>query len=185
MSRIAAIETENAQGKTAELLAAVKKMLGGTPNMFRTAAQAPAALEALVALFGATAHGALRPKVREAIALAVAEANGCDYCLSAHSALGTGAGLTAGELTDARAASAQDPKTNAILQFAKALVLARGQVGQGALNAVRNAGVSDPEVLEVVTNVALNVFTNYLNIVADTEIDFPVVRARDAIARAA
>lgn len=180
MSRITAIELNQAQGKTAELLGAVQKMLGGAPNMFRTAAQSPAVLEAMVGMFGATAHGTLRPKVREAIALAVAEANGCDYCLSAHSALGAGAGLSQEERDQARAGMSLDPKTNAILQLGKALVLGRGRLSEGTLDAVRSAGVTDAEALEVVANVALNIFTNYFNLLADTDIDFPIVRARTA-----
>lgn len=185
MSRITAVDPNQAQGKAGELLAVVDKMLGRTPNMFRTAAHAPAALESLIALFGATAHGTLRAKVRESIALAVAEANGCDYCLSAHSAFGEDAGLTRDEIERARAASAEDAKTNAVLRFANTLVLTRGQVGQGALSSLRNVGVSDAEILEVITNVALNIFTNYMNIIAETDIDFPVVRAGEVATPAA
>lgn len=185
MSNITAVDPNQAQGKTGELLAAVDKMLGGTPNMFRTAARAPAALESLIALFGATAQGTLKARTRESIALAVAEANGCDYCLSAHSAFGKGAGLTPDEIERARTGAAPDAKTNAILQFAKALVLARGNVGRSALSSLRNVGVGDAEILEVITNVALNIFTNYLNIVAETDIDFPLVRAGEAATRAA
>jgi uncharacterized peroxidase-related enzyme len=185
MSRIAAIDPNQAQGKTAELLAQVQMMLGGTPNMFRTAAQAPAVLESLVALFGASARGTLRAKTRESIALTVAEANGCDYCLSAHTALAKGAGLSQDEAEEARAASSPDAKTHAILELAKTLVLCRGRIGGAALDDVRGAGVTDAEVLEVIAQVAMNIFTNYLNIVADTDIDFPVVRAGQPVERAA
>jgi uncharacterized peroxidase-related enzyme len=185
MSRIAAIDPNQAQGKTAELLGAVKKMLGATPNLFRTAAQAPSALESLVALFGATAHGTLGPRIRESIALAVAELNGCDYCLSAHSALGKGAGLSREDMERARAASSHDKKTDAILQLARVVVLSRGRVSDELLDSVRRVGVSDVEIVETITNVVLNIFTNYLNIVADTDIDFPVVRAGEVTGHAA
>lgn len=127
--------------------------------------------------FGAVASGTLRPAVREAIALAVAETNGCDYCLSAHAALGRGAGLSADAIASARRGESTDPKTAAILRFARTLVLERGRVSARGLEALRESGVSDAEALEVVSNVALNIFTNYVNLVADTEIDFPVVRA--------
>jgi uncharacterized peroxidase-related enzyme len=177
MTRIAALDPQATTGKTHANLQAVAKLLGGIPNMFRTAAQSPAVLEALVGMFGATAHTSLPGRVREAIAIAVAEANGCDYCLSAHAVLGKGAGLSDDDLGRARDAVASDPKTTALLRFARQLVVERGRLGDGAHEAVRRAGATDAEILEVVAIVALNVFTNYLNLVADTEIDFPVVRS--------
>jgi uncharacterized peroxidase-related enzyme len=176
MSRIAAIDPEKTQGKTHELLTAVHQMLGATPNMFRVAAQAPAVLEALVGFNVAAAHGVLRPAVRQSIALTVAEANGCDYCLSAHSFIGTRIGLSEEDQARARTGSARDPKTDALLRFARALVLERGNLGEPAVAGLRAAGVSDAELLETIAHVALNVFTNYLNKVVGTDIDFPVVR---------
>jgi uncharacterized peroxidase-related enzyme len=176
MSRIAALDPSTTHGKTHEILAAVHQMLGATPNLFRVAAQSPATLEGLVGLNGAVAHGSLRAATREAIALSVAETNGCDYCLSAHSALGRGAGLSDDAIERARDAVSADPKVTAILRFARAVVTQHGRVSDADLAAVRSAGVSDAEVLEIVANVVLNVFTNYLNLVADTEIDFPAVR---------
>lgn len=177
MSRIAAVDPSQTQGKTRQTLDAVNKMLGATPNLFRVAAQAPSVLEGLVGLMGAVSQGTLRPGVREALALTVAEANGCDYCLSAHSVLGKGAGLSEGDIAQARNASSPDAKTAAMLGFARAAVLERGRISAAGLTALRQAGVSDAEALEVVANVVVNIFTNYLNLVADTDIDFPVVRA--------
>jgi uncharacterized peroxidase-related enzyme len=177
MSRFEAIDPTAAQGEAGQALQGVQKMLGAIPNMFRVAAQAPSVLQGMVALFGSTAHGSLRPSTREAIALAVAQSNACDYCLSAHSYLGARAGLSERQLQLARDASADDPKTSAILKFVRRLVSERGQVGEDAVATLRGAGVSEPETLEIVANVALNIFTNYLNNVAGTEIDFPVVRA--------
>ncbi|MFT3838346.1 MAG: carboxymuconolactone decarboxylase family protein [Myxococcaceae bacterium] len=185
MSAIKAIEANRAGGQVSDLLGAVKKMMGGTPNTFLVAAQAPSALESMVAQFGATAHGTLKPKVRESIALAVAETNGCDYCLSAHAALAKGAGLSPEQIDDARQAASDDAKTNAILRFSRELVLTRGHPGAKAHSELRAAGVSDTEVLEIVTNVALNVFTNYLNLVAGTEIDFPILHAGQPGSKAA
>lgn len=176
MSRIAALEPSTTQGKTHELLTAVGKMLGVTPNLFRVAAQSPSTLDGLVALSGAAARGSLRASTREAIALTVAETNGCDYCLSAHSLLGKGAGLSDDALDQARDATSADPKVGAILRFARAVVTQRGRVSDADLVTVRQAGVTDAEILETVTNVVLNIFTNYINLVADTEIDFPLVR---------
>jgi uncharacterized peroxidase-related enzyme len=180
MSRIAAIDPTRTEGKTRETLAAVDKMLGATPNLFRVTAQAPAALQGLVALQVALARGKLGAGVREAIALAVSETNGCDYCLSAHTALGKGAGLTEGQMTQARNGSADDAKTAEMLRFARTLVAERGRVGDAGLATLRKAGVSDAEALEVIANVAVTILTNYINLVADTEIDFPVVRTGSA-----
>jgi uncharacterized peroxidase-related enzyme len=180
MSRINALEPSNTQGKTRENLAGVNKMLGATPNLFRVAANAPSVLEGLVAMFGTTGQGTLKASVREALALAVAEANGCDYCLAAHTVLGKGAGLSEEAIDRARDASSADPKTHAILRFAREMVIARGDVSEGAVAQLRAAGVDDAETLEIVHVVVLNIFTNYLNLVAQTDIDFPPVRAPKA-----
>lgn len=176
MSRIAALDPSSAQGKTRENLAGVNKMLGATPNLFRVAANAPSVLEGLVAMFGATSQGALKGAVREAIALTVAEANGCDYCLAAHTVLGKGAGLSEESIDRARDASSSDAKTQAILRFARSVVLARGAVSEDDHAQLRAAGVTDAETLEIVQVVVLNIFTNYINLVAQTDIDFPQVR---------
>jgi uncharacterized peroxidase-related enzyme len=175
---IPAIDPKTTEGKTKDLLDGVNAMLGVTPNLFRVTANAPAALEALVGMYGATAKGKLDARTREAIALAVAQANGCDYCLSAHTALGKGAGLSREEMDRARDATSGDAKTAAILRFARTIVAERGKVSAGELAAFRVAGGTDGEAIEIVANVVLNVFTNYVNLVADTEIDFPVVRSK-------
>jgi uncharacterized peroxidase-related enzyme len=177
-SRIAALDPNVAEGKTKELLTGVNKMLGATPNLFRVAAQSAPTLEGMVAMFGATGKGSLNARTREAIAMAVAETNRCDYCLSAHTYLGKGAGLSEEELDRARDAASSDPKTNAVLKLSRSIVTQHGRVSEEDLASARRAGVTDAEALEVVTNVVLNIFTNYVNLLAETEIDFPVVRAR-------
>lgn len=173
--RIAPLDPTTATGTTKDLLDGVQKGLGGTPNLFRVAARSPAALEALVSLFGAVGKGKLDARTRESVALAVSEFDACDYCLSAHSALGKRAGLSEADLEKARHATADDPRRAAILRLTRAVVEKRGRVDDAALLEVRRAGLSDGEVVEVVANVALTVFTNYLNELAGTEIDFPVV----------
>lgn len=176
MSRIAAVDPNTASPAVAPLLQGVQKGLGVLPNLFRVAAQSPAALEALVALFGATGKGGFDARTREAIALAVSEFNACGYCLSAHTALGARAGLSGEAMADARRGEAGDARLAAVLGLARAVVERRGRVGDAALDEARRAGLSDADVVELVANVALTVFTNYLNEVAQTEIDFPVVR---------
>ena len=176
MNRIPALGPETATGHVKELLEVVKKWLGGTPNLFRVAAQSPATLEGLVGLFGALAKGKLDAKSRESVALAVSEFDACDYCLSAHSALGKGAGLREDQIARARNADAEDLKLAAMLRFALLVTERRGHVSAADVAATRAAGASDGEILEVVANVALTTFTNYLNEVAATDIDFPVVK---------
>jgi len=177
MSRIAALETSAAAPKAQPLLTAVQKSLGMTPNLYRVAAQSPDALEGLLALTSALGRGRLDARTRESIALAVAQANGCDYCLSAHTVLGRGAGLSDADVQAARDGRASEARTALLLRFAGLLVAQRGQLPEGELDRLRQAGVTDGEVVEVVGNTVLNIFTNYLNLVAGTDIDFPVVRA--------
>jgi len=180
MSRIPAVDPATAQGKAKDLLDAVNKALGVTPNMFRVAAQSPAALEGLVSLNGAVQRGKLGPKVREQIALAIAESNGCDYCLSAHTYLGKHAGLEDIDIAQAREGRAGDPKTDAVVRFAKSLVQSHGRIGEAELDHLRQLGLGEGEIVEIIAATVLNVFTNYLNIAAGTDIDFPVVRAQKA-----
>jgi uncharacterized peroxidase-related enzyme len=175
MSRVPAIDPKSAPTAVATLLEGVQKAMGATPNLFRVAAQSPAALESLVALFGAIGKGRFDAKTREAIALAVSESNACDYCLSAHTLLGKRAGLADDAIACARVATADDPRLGALLKLTRAIVDRRGRVGEAAVDEARRAGLSDADVVEVVANVALTTFTNYLNEVAGTDIDFPVV----------
>ena len=173
MSRINQIAPESATGNAKELLDAVKGKLGLVPNMTRAMANSPAALNGYLQLSGALAHGALPAKTREQIALAVAQANGCDYCLAAHTAIGKMTGLTADQIRDSRQGTAVDPKVDALIRFARAVVDTKGRVSSANLQTVRAAGHDDGAIAEVVAHVALNVFTNYFNQVADTDIDFP------------
>ncbi len=170
-----------AANTAAAQLATARKMFGGTPNMFTTAAHSPAALEGMLGLFASLGKASLGPKVGEQIAIAVAQENGCGYCLSAHTAIGKMHGLGAGELDAARRATATDHKASAALRLATEVNRTRGHVDDGVLSAAHAAGLSDGEIVEVVAHVALNVFTNYFNNVAEPEIDFPVV-ALDAAA---
>ncbi len=177
MSRIPAIDPAQAQGKAKTLLDAVHKALGVTPNLFRVAAQSPAALEGLVALNTAVQQNKLGPKLREQIALATAERNGCDYCLAAHTYLGKHAGLSEADIDGARADNAADPKAQAALRFTAQIIATHGHPSDGDLEAARAGGLGDADL---VASIALNIFTNYLNETAKTEIDFPVVRTHAA-----
>jgi uncharacterized peroxidase-related enzyme len=173
MNRIPAIDPTHATSPVTGLFTAVKAKLGVVPNLMRTFAQSPAAFEGYLGFTGALAKGVLPSQVREQLALAISEANGCDYCLSAHTMLGRGAGLTPEGIEAARRGAAADPKVDALLRFARDVVDTRGAVSDESLAAVRAAGASDPEIVEVVAHVAANVLTNYTNNVARTTIDFP------------
>jgi uncharacterized peroxidase-related enzyme len=158
----------------------VKSKLGLVPNMTRAMANAPAVLDGYLQLSGALNKGTLPAKVREQIALAISQANGCDYCLAAHSAIGKMVGLTAEQIRDSRLGTAVDPKADALIRFARAVVETRGRVSTADLDDVREAGFDDGAIAEVVAHVALNVFTNYFNELAETDIDFPKAEALHA-----
>jgi uncharacterized peroxidase-related enzyme len=175
MSRIQPLDPEKAEGKAKELLAAIKAKSGRIPNILKTMAHSPVALQAYLGLSGAFADAKLSARVREQIALAVGEDNQCHYCVAAHAAIGKLSGLTPEEIEGGRRAVSLDPKIDAILKFAKKLSTNRGNVTDPELSEVRKAGCCDEEILEIITAVALNLFTNYVNHVADTAIDFPQV----------
>lgn len=173
MPRIQPVRIETAEPKTAELLSGVKKKLGMVPNLISTMAQSPATANAYLGFSQTLASGVLSAKLREQIALTVGQANECGYCIAAHCAIGQKAGLSVTEVAQARHGTAADEKTKAALAFARKLVDDRGRVTDADLEQVRHAGYGDGEINEIVANVALNIFTNYFNRVADTEIDFP------------
>ena len=180
MSRITIPARGDAPAKSQPLLDAVEKQLGVVPNLFRLVGTSPAALEGYLGLNGALGH-TLDAKTRERIALAIAQANGCDYCLSAHTYLGLNlAKIDDAEMALNRAGHSGDAKADAAVVFARKVLDARGRVSDADLAQVRLAGFSEAQVIEIVASVALNVLTNYVNNVAQTDIDFPVVLAAQA-----
>lgn len=180
MSRLTIPAREDAPLKSQLLLDAVEKQLGVVPNLFRLVGSSTAALEGYLGLNSALGR-TLDAKTRERIALAVAQANGCDYCLSAHTYLGLNlAKIDDAEIALNRAGHSGDAKADAALVFARKVLDTRGRVSDADLAAVRLAGFSESQVIEIVASVALNVLTNYVNNVAQTDIDFPVVLAAQA-----
>lgn len=182
MSRIATPATiADAPIQSQPLLDAVKAQLGVVPNMFRLISTSPQALEGYLGMSGALGKGALPAATRERIALAVAEVNGCSYCLSAHTYLGKHvAKLDDAEMTANRSGASNDPVADAAVHFAAKLTQERGRVSEADLAAVRLAGYTDAQLIEIVQHVALNTWTNYLNVAFATDIDFPVVEVRKA-----
>lgn len=182
MTRITALSPEQATGKSKELFNAIQSKLGMVPNMMRTMGNSSAVLEGYLNLSGALSHGTLGAKTGELIALAVAEANACDYCLSAHSFIGEKlVGIDPSSLSSAREGKSNNAKTQAALNFAVELVKTKGSVSDAQVKAVKDAGFTEGEIGEIVAHVALNIFTNYLNKAANTQIDFPVVTAHGSM----
>jgi len=176
MNRIPLIDRASAPASVAGTLDAIHGAFGATPNMFRTVAQSPAALNALWGFFGALGNGgSIDAQLGEKIAVAVANRNDCHYCLAAHTALGRKAGASAAEMGAAQTGQSDDPLTAAALAFALKLVEARGQVTEAEVQALRSAGFSDGQVVEIVAHVALNLFTNYVNVAFAVPVDFPSV----------
>ena len=180
MPRILPVDSATATGAAAEQLAATKKLFGSTPNMFATAAQSPATLAAMNGFFASLGKSPLGGKVGEQVAVAIAQANACQYCLSAHTAIGGMHGVSAANLASARHGHSDDPKAQAAISLALEIVRTKGRVSDATLATARAAGLTDGEIVEVVGHVALNIFTNYLNNLADTDVDFPVVALEQA-----
>jgi len=177
MPRLKTPTRREVDGKTRALLEGVERKLGTIPNLMRTMANSPAVLEAYLGFSGALAKGTLSARLREQIALVVGEANRCEYCLAAHAALGRLAGLSDDEIADSRRAASTDPATQAALAFARKVVAERGRVNDDDVQGLGIAGFSDGDIAEIIANVALNLFTNYFNHIAETEVDFPRVEA--------
>jgi uncharacterized peroxidase-related enzyme len=176
MQRLSAINPESATGKAKTLLDRVQTKLGMVPNLMRTMANSPAVLEAYLTFKEALTGGVLSIRLRERIALTVAEVSGCDYCLAAHSAVGRMVGLSEEGIQDSRKGVSPDSKVEAALRFAQQVVEKRGRVADHSISRLRRAGYGDEEIIEIIANVSLNLFTNYINLAAQTTVDFPAVK---------
>jgi uncharacterized peroxidase-related enzyme len=180
MSRVPLATAATAPAASQPLLAQIQGAFGATPNMFRAVANSPAALASLWGSFGALGGGVLPAKLGEQIAVAVADRNACHYCLAAHTMLGKKAGATADEMTEAQAGRSADPQTAAALTFALKVVENRANVSEADVAALRAVGFSDEAIVEILAHVALNLFTNYVNVALDVPVDFPGVKLRKA-----
>jgi len=185
MARVQVINPQTATGEAKALLDAVQAKLGVTPNFIRVLANSPKALEGFLGLYGALANATVDKRTQERIALAIAEGNGCQYCVSAHTAIGRGAGLSNEEMALNRRGSSSDSKAAATVVFARALNDNLGEITTAEFDAARHGGLSDTEIVEVISVVALNIFTNILGKATRVEIDFPKVDLLSAPARAA
>ncbi len=176
MTNFAPVDPEGATGKAGKLLAEVQKSLGLTPNMTKVMANSPTLLQSYLALSGAVAGGTLPTAVRERLAIATAQLNGCQYCLSAHTYIGANiAAVDPAELEAARYAKSNDPHVAALLTLSNTIANNAGDVDDFDVQAARAAGVTDREIGEVVANLALNILTNYFNVLARVDNDWQVV----------
>jgi len=180
MSRLTVIDANTANAEQKALLEAIAAKLGMVPNFLKVFANSPAALRAFLGLHGIAGEGSLDAQTRERIALALAEQNSCEYCLSAHTAIGRKAGLSGAEIEANRAGSSQDAKAAAAVKFARSLVEHRGEVSTAELLEVRSAGYDDAQIVEIITHVGMNFLTNILGKASRVEIDFPKVELKRA-----
>lgn len=175
MSRLKPVDQASASGATKEALDKIQQKMGRVPNVFALMGNSPAAVNAYLAMNDALAAGTLGAEMRERIAITAAEVHACEYCLSAHTAIAKGIGMSEEELTKARQSQSSDPKADAGLTFVRNIILRRADIADADIKELYAAGYTDGEIAELVANTALNVFTNYFNLVAKTENDFPKV----------
>ncbi len=180
MSRINLVTNEHANAEQKELYAAIQGQLGMVPNFLKIFANSPAALRAFLGLHGIANEGSLDPKTRERIALGLAEQNACEYCVSAHTAIGRKAGLSHDEIEANRAGGSQDAKAAIAVKFARSLAENNGAVSTAELLEIRAAGYDDAEIVEIITHVGMNVLTNILGKASRVEIDFPKIELNTA-----
>lgn len=178
MNRIPLVSPADTNGDRQQLLAQIQGAFGATPNMFKAVANSTAALKSMWGSFGALGGGVIDAKLGEQIAVAIADRNDCEYCLAAHTVLGRKAGASADEMSAAQAGQSSDPKTAAALRFAIAVVNNRAQIGDGEVEALRTVGFNDEAIVEIMAHVALNLFTNYVNVAFKVPVDFPSVKLR-------
>jgi uncharacterized peroxidase-related enzyme len=177
MSRVNT-NTQLAPAASQPLLSQIQQAFGATPNMFKAVANSPAALQSMWAAFGALGQGTLGAKLGEQIAVAIANRNRCEYCLAAHTVLGQNAGASAADMASAQVGQSSDPKTAAALTFALKVVEQRAQVSDADVANLQELGFKDEQVVEILAHVALNLFTNYINVALDIPVDFPKVALR-------
>jgi alkylhydroperoxidase family enzyme len=173
MQRVEMIQREQAKGRAKELLATVEQAFGVVPNATRVMANSPAVLDSFLSFSTAMGTAKIGDKLHTQVKLAASEANACSYCTSILCALGSHSGLTAADLVEGRSARAADRRADAALKFGRAVLETRGKVTDDDLRVVRKAGFDDGEIVEIVASVVLGCFTNFLNNVAQTDLDVP------------
>lgn len=178
MNRVRLVNDQTAAVESRAMLDQIHSAFGATPAMFQAAANSPAALKSLWGGFAALAGGKLPAQLKEQLAVAIADRNDCEYCLAAHTALGRKAGISAHDIAEAQAGRSADPQTAAALSFALKVVERRAQLVDEDFATLRRAGFDDETIVEILAHVALNLFTNYINVALRVPVDFPAVKLR-------
>jgi uncharacterized peroxidase-related enzyme len=173
MSQFNLVNPAAAQGELKDLYAAVTQTFGAVPNFIQAMGNSPALLKGFLGLFGELSKGAIESSTAERIALAMAQTNTCPYCISAHTVLAQGAGLSTEEILAARHGTSADAKAAAAVQFARAVLDNKGQVTAAEVDAVRHAGYNDAQIAEIIGHVGLNTLLNYFGKATRIDIDFP------------
>ena len=180
MSRINTVTRDAANTDQLALLDSIQGSLGMVPNFLAVLAHSPDALKAFLGLHEITGNGSLDPQTRERIALVVAQDNACEYCVSAHTAIGRKAGLDTAEIEANRAGRSNNTRANAAVVFAQALNANLGDVTGTEFSAVRTAGYSDAEIVEIIVHVGMNILTNLIGKASQVDIDFPKISLQQA-----
>ena len=175
MSRITTITNETANPEQKKLLDAIQTQLGMVPNFLKVFANSPAALRAFLGLHIIAGEGSLEPQTRERIALALAQQNSCEYCVSAHTAIGSKAGLSRDEISANREGTSKDAKAAIAVKLARSLAEHTGEITTAELIEARDAGYSDADIIEIITHVGLNILTNMIGKASHVDIDFPKI----------
>ena len=175
MSRIHIINESNANSEQQVFLNAIQNKLGIVPNFLKVFANSPTALRAFLGLHSVSEDGSLDAITRERIALAIAQQNQCQYCVSAHTAIGKKSGLDSTEIKSNRSGTSQNEKASIAIKFAQTLVEYNGEITTEELNEVRIAGYTDADIVEIITHVGMNILTNIIGKVSQVDIDFPEV----------
>ena len=184
MTRIPMIEIDDAQGETRELLERARSRFGALPNFVKAFASSPSTLAAYLGLQGNLSRGALEPAIAERIALAIGEANECQYCVSAHTAISRSVGLDKAEIEAARTGESSDARAQAAVRFAKAVRDNTGELTAAEFADVRAAGFGDAEIVEIIAHVGMNSWNNLFAKAAQVDIDFPKIELLTASASA-
>ncbi len=173
MPVIEPVVLDKANAEQKKVLEGIKAKMGKIPNIYATMAHSPSTLGAMLEYSAGLKKGVLGPREIEAIALAVAQANDCDYCLAAHTVIGKMSGLTLEETIESRQGRSRDPKMDALVKLAAEIVKTNGSPSQNAIDNFRKAGYGDAALIELIAWVCYDMFTNYFNHIAQTQSDFP------------
>jgi len=176
MSRIQKVEFEQATGETAELFGAIKKSIGMVPNLYQTVGTSPRALKTLLDIGGGLKGGLISAADQESIALVVAQSNGCDYCLAAHSTIGKMIGSPEEEILLNRKGKSKHQKREALLKLVSEIVSEKGRVSDTTYKAFLAAGFTEAHVPEILMSVIQSLYTNYFNNLNQTEVDLPTAQ---------